>query len=369
MNNKIIDLFSGCGGFSVGFEKAGFKVSKAVEFDADIAAIYSLNHSKTQLFVDDIGKINNESNFRLGEVDVIIGGPPCQGFSMAGARIRQNSFVDDPRNYLFKQYLKVVQIVKPKVFIIENVKGILSMNGGDIFKEIIKVFSDSKNFGGDKYYLHYKIVKGIEFGIPQKRERVIIIGSKNKDYDFESCLEKAKKEVAKLYPDFYKKVTVRDAIGNLPNPTDDGVVLNPKPVTEYQKFLACKQETITNHNKYALTQKALKRISQIKPGENFTALNEEIHSVHSGSYGRLEWEGVAPTITTRFDTPSGGQFTHPKDNRMITPREAARIQSFPDDFVFKGTKSIVCKTIGNAVPPKIAFTFAYVVMELMKDER
>ena len=368
MNNKIIDLFSGCGGFSAGFEKAGFSVSKAVEFDSDIAAIYADNHPKAHLFVDDIGKINNKTNFSLGEVDIIIGGPPCQGFSMAGARIRQNSFVDDPRNYLFKQYLKVVQIVKPKVFIIENVKGILSMNNGDIFNEIIKVFSDSNNFGGDKYYLHYRIVKGIEFGIPQKRERVIIIGCKNKDYDFESYLLKAKTHVMKLYPNFYEKVTISDAIGNMPSPTEDGIIPNPKPISDYQKYLSCEGKTITNHTKYVLTQKALNRIKQIKPGENFTVLNEEIHSVHSGSYGRLEWDGVAPTITTRFDTPSGGQFTHPQEDRTITPREAARIQSFPDDFVFRGTKSIVCKTIGNAVPPKIAFTFAYMVKELIKDD-
>ena len=367
MNNKIIDLFAGVGGFSVGFEKAGFVASKAVEFDKRIASIYALNHPQTKLFIDDIGKINNTDNFSANEVDIIIGGPPCQGFSMAGARIRQNSFVNDPRNYLFKQYLKVVQIVRPKVFIIENVKGILSMNKGDIFKEIIKVFSDPNNFGGDRYYLHYKIVRAVEFGIPQKRERVIIIGCKNKDYDFDSCLELAKTEVMKKYPDFYRKVTVRDAIGNLPSPTADGIIKNPTPQTDYQLFLSSNNKTISNHTKYVLTQKSINRIKQIKPGENFTVLKENINSVHSGSYGRLEWDGVAPTITTRFDTPSGGQFTHPSENRMITPREAARIQSFPDDFVFIGTKSVICKTIGNAVPPKIAFTFAYMVKELVKE--
>lgn len=369
MNNKVIDLFAGVGGFSVGFEKAGFFATKAVEFDKQIAAIYEINHPNTELFIDDIGNINNSSNFSENEVDVIIGGPPCQGFSMAGARIRQNSFVDDPRNYLFKQYLKVVQIVKPKVFIIENVKGILSMNNGDIFKEIIKVFSDSENFGGDRYYLHYKVVKGVEFGIPQKRERVIIIGRKNADFDFEQYLELAKKAVLTKYPNFYDRVTLRDAISNLPEPSENGIVSNPSPESDYQKFLACSGATITNHNRFELTKKALDRVKQIKPGQNFTALKEEIHSVHSGSYGRLEWDGVAPTITTRFDTPSGGQFIHPSEDRMITPREAARIQSFPDDFVFEGTKSIVCKTIGNAVPPKIAYTFAFMVKELLKDER
>ncbi len=368
MNNKIIDLFSGCGGFSVGFEKAGFKVSKAVEYDPKIGHIYAINHPNVNLFIDDIGKINTKDNFSLNEVDVIIGGPPCQGFSMAGARIRQNAFVDDPRNYLFKQYLKVVQIVKPKVFIIENVKGILSMNNGDIFREILKVFSDSSNFGGERYYIHYKIVKGIEFGIPQKRERVIIIGRRSQDFDFEYTLQHAKNIISKTYPHFFDKVTISDAIDNMPEPTDDGIIENPMPLSDYQKYLSCNQTTITNHNKFLLTKKALERVKQIKPGQNFTSLHEEINSVHSGSYGRLEWSGVAPTITTRFDTPSGGQFIHPSENRMITPREAARLQSFPDDFIFEGTKSIICKTIGNAVPPKIAYTFAFLVKELIKDE-
>lgn len=365
MNNKIIDLFAGCGGFSVGFEKAGFCTSKAVEFDCKIAAIYAKNHPNAKLFVEDIGKINNTTNFYQNEVDVIVGGPPCQGFSMAGARIRQNAFVDDPRNYLFKQYLKVVQIVKPEVFIIENVKGILSMNDGKIFEEILRVFSDSSLFDGDRYYVHYKIVKAVEFGIPQKRERVIIVGRKNKDFDFEEYLAKAKSKVLKLYPDFYRKVTIKDAIGNLPEPTRDGKIKNPKAVSGYQKFLASNSEYITNHAKCELTEKALNRVRKIKPGQNYTSLDETIHSVHSGSYGRLEWSGLAPTITTRFDTPSGGQFIHPSEDRMITPREAARIQSFPDDFVFVGNKGTICKTIGNAVPPKIAFTFAYMMKELL----
>ena len=125
---------------------------------------------------------------------------------------------------------------------------------------------------------------------------------------------------------------------------------------------------IQNHNKYSLTKKAFDRVSKIKPGQNYTCLKENIRSVHSGSYGRLEWGEPASTITTRFDTPSGGKFIHPSQNRMITPREAARIQSFPDSFVFRGTKSTICKTIGNAVPPKIAYTFAFMIKELIEND-
>ena len=367
MNLNIIDLFAGCGGFSVGFKKAGFKVTKAVEFDPKIAEIYRINHPDTKLFVEDIGKINNETNFQKNEVDIIIGGPPCQGFSMAGARIR-NGFVEDPRNYLFKQYLKVVQIVKPKYFIIENVKGILTMNEGKIFDEILNVFSDENNFEGDRYYLHYKIINAVEYGIPQKRERVIIIGSKNKDFDYSKLIEKAKAIITSEHPRYFEKVSVWDAIGNLPQPTSDGIVKNPKSLTNYQKYLSSSKRTISNHTTPNHNKKTYDRMKLIGQGENFAKLNEKINSIHSGSYGRLEKNGVCPTITTRFDTPSGGCYTHPIENRTITQREAARLQSFPDDFIFKGNKMIICKTIGNAVPPKISYVFGVAMKEMLKDE-
>ena len=132
--NSVIDLFAGCGGFSIGFEKAGFHVTKAVEIDSQIAHTYSMNHKDVIMFNEDIGEIDNKNYFTRGEAEVIIGGPPCQGFSMAGARIRKNSFIEDPRNYLFKHYVNVVKIVRPKVFVFENVKGILSMKNGKIFQ-------------------------------------------------------------------------------------------------------------------------------------------------------------------------------------------------------------------------------------------
>ena len=182
---NVIDLFAGCGGFSVGFEQAGFNIVKAVEFDKQIAQTYLHNHKETKLYIDDIARVDTDEFFERGESDVIIGGPPCQGFSMAGARIRNGAFLDDPRNYLFKHYVKIVKIVRPKMFILENVKGILTMQKGEIFNEILKTFSDKKLFNGDKYYLHYKVVRAVEFGIPQKRERVVLIGMLNTDFDID----------------------------------------------------------------------------------------------------------------------------------------------------------------------------------------
>ena len=363
---KVIDLFAGCGGFSTGFVQAGFDIIKAVEFDKTIADTYQRNHLQTKVLVSDIGEIDNTDNFVENESEVIIGGPPCQGFSMAGARIR-GGFVDDPRNYLFKHYFNIVKIIKPKVFIIENVKGILTMSKGAIFKEIVNLFSDSNNFNGDKYYVHYKVVNALDFGVPQHRERVIIIGVKNKDFDIESLFKETKNAVKSQILDFFEPTTVWDAISNIPTPTINGECTKLPVQSSYQKYLSSNEQLLYNNTATRHSDLAIRRMSQIAQGDNWTTLNEEIHSVHSGAYGRLRKNGVAPTITTRFDTPSGGKFIHPDENRTLTPREAARIQSFPDDFIFYGSKSSICKQIGNAVPPKIAYFLANAARSLLNE--
>ena len=360
---KTIDLFAGCGGFSCGFEKAGYEITTAVEYDKAIAKSYALNHKKTIMLAEDIGNVDNDKVFSLHCAEVIIGGPPCQGFSMAGARIRKNGFLDDPRNYLFKHYFNIVKIIRPKAFVIENVKGIQTLKNGAIFKEIIKLFSDPNNFDGQPYHIQYKLMKAKEYGIPQARERIVIVGAQ-KDFNFEQLLEKAKSKIDKQFPDFFKPVTVWQAISNLPEPTADGLVKNIKPDNAYQEFLN-NNGTTFNHVSSHHSATATARMARVGIDENFTVLHEQIHSVHSGSYGRLNPQGIAPTITTRFDTPSGGKFIHPYANRTITPREAARIQSFPDSFEFSGNKTIICRQIGNAVPPKLAFVIANMVKELL----
>lgn len=356
----VIDLFSGCGGLSLGFEKDGYTIKKAVEFDPGIAETYRRNHPEVEMIVDDIKNIDQSGVFRKGDAQVIIGGPPCQGFSMAGARIREG-FIDDPRNYLFKHYFNVVKTVKPQVFVMENVKGITTMQGGKIFAEILRIFSDSDMLGGKPYHLYKRLVKAAEFGIPQKRERMILIGTLKEDVDFDSLWEMTRQEIEKEEPHYFDVVSVEDAIGNLPKVTENGEVKNTRPVTEYQRYLASKKEILTNHTQTKHSKVAVDRMRRVANGENFTSLEEEIKSVHSGAYGRLCWEEQAPTITTRFDTPAGGRFIHPAEDRTLSPREAARIQSFPDDFVFYGTKTSICKQIGNAVPPKISYFLARLI--------
>lgn len=362
----VIDLFSGCGGLSLGFIKDGYVVKKAVEYDPSIANTYKLNHPEVEVIVDDIKNIDQTGLFAKGDADVIIGGPPCQGFSMAGARIR-DGFMGDTRNFLFKHYFNVVKTVKPKVFVMENVKGIMTMQSGQIFDEIIRIFSDPEMLDGDAYHLTYKMVKAVEFGIPQKRERMIIIGTLE-DVNIEELWNRTVNEITNEIPSFFDRVTVQDAISNLPETTDEGEICTPKPRTQYQGYLSCDVKTITNHTKTKHSNVAIARMSKIANGENFTALDEDIKSVHSGAYGRLSWDDTAPTITTRFDTPAGGRFIHPKYNRTLSPREAARIQSFPDEYIFYGNKTSICKQIGNAVPPKISYFLARLIKHVLDTE-
>lgn len=368
MEHNVIDLFAGCGGFSVGFERAGYRITKAVEFNKDIAASYSHNHKGTVMFADDIGEIADSDHFSNGEADVIIGGPPCQGFSMAGERIRgKKAFISDPRNFLFRHYVEVVRIVRPKVFLLENVKGILSKDNGAIFKEIVDTFGNPENFNGDKYYLHFKVCKAVEYGIPQRRERVVVVGVLNNDFDIDKVFSLAKRKILKAEPHFFNPTTLKDAISDIPSPSIDGNVKLLDCKTEYQASMRNSSGFVTNHVASKHNDLAIGRMQNIASGQNWQALNEEIHSVHSGAYGRLDWNQPTMTITTRFDTPAGGRFIHPDDNRTLTPREAARIQSFPDSFEFIGSKTVICKQIGNAVPPKLSYFLANVVKIILKN--
>ena len=364
---KVIDLFSGCGGLSLGFENNGYNIVTALEFDKVIAETYRKNHPNVNLIVDDIRNVDKSGIFSKESADVIIGGPPCQGFSMAGARIR-SGFMGDPRNFLFKHYFNVVKSVQPSVFVMENVKGIMTMENGAIFNEILNIFSSTDYLPDGAYKMWYRVVRATDFGIPQKRERMIILGTKNPRVNIDKIWDETVAQIVREIPTFFRPVTIYDAISNLPEPTEDGIINNPHPTSDYQVFLATEDKYLTAHYLPHHSDMAIERMSKIKNGENYTALNETIHSVHSGSYGRLCWNMPAPTITTRFDTPSGGRFIHPDKNRTLTPREAARIQSFPDSFIFTGPKSSICRQIGNAVPPKISYFLARLVKNIIEEE-
>ena len=362
---SVIDLFSWCWWFSCWFYNAWFKIITAVEFDKDIANSYSMNHKDVNMLADDIKNLDNNKYFYNWMSDVIIWWPPCQWFSMAWARIR-NWFMDDPRNYLFKHYFNIVKLVRPKIFILENVKWILTLKNWEIFSEIKKIFEDPKNFSGKPYKIQYKIIKAREYWIPQNRERVIVVWSLF-DFDLEKEIKFTKEKILKENPKFFDKVSVWDAISNLWEPTLDWAIKIKKYDNDYQKYLKTDNNITYNHIATKHKDIATTRMWKIKMNENFTVLNEKIHSVHSWAYWRLDANWIAPTITTRFDTPSWWRFIHPFKDRTITPREAARIQSFPDSFHFYWTKTSICKQIWNAVPPKLSYFFGILIKNLLKN--
>ena len=365
---KVIDLFAGVGGLSSGFRKAGYDIVLATEIDKSLSDSYKKNHPDTLMINDDIKNFIPYLDELNDKVDVIIGGPPCQGFSMAGARIRKkNAFLEDPRNFLFRNYFEVVQKVEPKYFIMENVPGMLSMSNGKIIEEIENLFSDETNFKKGKYYIYKQVLCASDYGVPQDRHRLIIFGSKKK-INFKKAFEETKNRMIKSGE--IKKATIYDAISDLnylsSGEGDFEQDYKNKPLTEYQKERRKNSKFLFNHKATTHNKVAIDRINELKPGGRRLDLKEgkNIKSVHSGAYGRMRREDLSKTIITRFDTPSSGVYIHPEQSRTITPREAASLQSFDDDFIFYGNKSSVIKQIGNAVPPLLAYYLANVIKDV-----
>nr|WP_277868644.1 DNA (cytosine-5-)-methyltransferase [Metamycoplasma orale] len=274
------------------------------------------------------------------KINMVIGGPPCQGFSLKG----KNLGMKDPRNFLFLEYYNIIKEIKPEIFIIENVKNLLNCLDGYFKNEIIEKFSDLG------YIVNYKVLNAKNFGVPQNRERAIIIGSLSRSVEL---------------PLGYKKiVTVKDAISDLSyfnsgegNFETEYLI---KPQSDYQKERRKISEKLYNHVATNHSELALKKLKFIPPEGDKNSLPKELlgKQKFQTTWSRLQWNDISPTIDTRFDTPSNGRNSHPFLNRAITPREAARLQSFDDDFVFLGNKTSVCTQIGNSVPPLLAKAIA-----------
>lgn len=339
------DLFAGVGGMSQGFKMAGFDIAFAVEYDKDIADAYQKNHKGTDVYAEDISQIDvKELHKKHPIIDVIIGGPPCQGFSQKGKRLS----LDDPRNYLFQQYVRFVEEFQPKYFVLENVPNIITTSSGYFKDQIVAAFN---NLG---YDVTYGVLKAVDYGVPQDRHRAVFLG------------QKGIIEVSLPNPTGEHN-TVKDAIYDLPfiNSAEGSEVSEyDKPaMSSFAKEMRKNSTKLHNHVATAHSKIALERLSMIPKGagKEVLPIEHRTKSIYSGTWCRLLEDGVAATITTRFDTPSSGRFTHPVLNRCLTVREAARIQTFPDDFVFYGPKTIQMKEVGNAVPPFLARAIAQVI--------
>lgn len=347
----MIDLFAGVGGLSLGFEMAGFDVVLANEHDKSIAESYKHNHPNTKMILANIQDLPIEDTFSKyrGKVDVVIGGPPCQGFSQKG----QRKTINDERNFLFKYFVKVVEFLSPTYFVMENVPNLLTAENGYFKNEIIELF------GAKGYTLVTDTLNAADYGVPQNRRRAVIIGKLGG-----SPLNMPIRQ--------REKVTIWDAISDLAyhnsGEGSDFEDYQTEPQSEYQKHLRRGSDKLYNHKSTAHSALAIERLNMIPPNSGKESLPEEhlTKSIYSGTWTRMRKDEISVTITTRFDTPSSGKFTHPFLHRAITVREAARIQSFPDTFRFIGTKGSQMKQVGNAVPPLLAKSIAAVIMNDIK---
>ncbi|WP_410075628.1 DNA cytosine methyltransferase [Anaerostipes sp.] len=330
MPYNYIDLFSGAGGLSLGFDKAGFKNIFAVEFNADFAKTYKKNFPKHKLIVDDIRNISNSMIKEITnnqEIDVIIGGPPCQGFSIAGNIGR--SFIEDERNELFKEFVRFVEGIQPKVFLMENVAAMATHLKGKTIKIIIDAF---KNVG---YKVKYKVLNSVDYEVAQERRRIVIVGVRN---DINSDF---------FYPEkAEKKLTIKDVIDDLP------------------KLKSGEKSNIPNHNAMKHTEQMLKKMSYIKDGGNRNDIPEEIRPKSGDIRKYIRYDSSKPSICITGDMR---KVFHYEQNRALTARELARIQSFPDDFIFEGSSIKIQQQIGNAVPPKLAYQLALQIKETLND--
>lgn len=355
MKHKVMDIFCGVGGFSKGFEKAGFEVVLGID-NWDVALeTFQNNHASSKVMKSDIRELRDSffEDFR-NKIDVIIAGPPCQGFSMSGKRDPK-----DKRNTLFEEVIRAVYIIRPKIVIIENVVGILSMvnERGDSIRDII-----IKKFDEIGYKTECRTLNAADFGVPQKRKRVIFIASRIGKIGFPGPSHSEKPSRTLGDRDIKKWVTVGDALGNIPASQTENY---GHPKSEFQKLMSNGTSIIYNHEAPNHSKEIIKRMSFVPPGGNWKDIPSKYYNVggeHSNNYRRLDPD--APSITIKHATKS--MIIHPYADRCLTVREAARLQSFYDSFVFSGTKFEQQQQIANAVPPMLGFAIANHIMKKLQ---
>lgn len=330
MSFKVLDLFSGCGGLSLGLEQAGFQISLGIDFWQDALNTFKANHKMSNIHCQDLSEINFkfiETEYLSGGVDIIVGGPPCQGFSISGKRDP-----NDPRNKLYTSFVKSVEHFKPKAFIMENVPNLASMQNGTIKDTIVKEF---EALG---YTINYQRILASDYGVPQNRRRFIMVGLLNGQKFY--------------FPEIThhdNKVTTKEAINDLPeHSVECGTKYLYEPLSEYQQHIRENSQGIFNHEITKHTEKTTTIISLVPDGGNYKDLPDKYKKTRNVNIAWTRYNSAKPSLT--IDTGHRHHF-HYKFNRVPTVRESARLQSFPDNFKFLGSKTSQYKQVGNAVPP------------------
>jgi len=336
-----IDIFSGAGGLSLGAEWAGVKVKTAIEKDKSAAETYRLNHKDATVLCDDIRDIDAHSLVGDNPVFIIMGGPPCQGFSMSNTKSRN---MKNPNNHLFEEFLRFVKDIRPKWFLFENVWGFTKMEDGKTESYVQKRFEDLG------YEVTPKVLWADDYGVPQRRNRFFMVGNIDGiKFEFPKPLE--------------KKITVEEAIGDLP-PLENGdnfevldYRVKKREASDYAKNMRKNSKKALQNYVSKNNDLVIERYKHIPQGGNWRDIPDELMQnyhdksrCHSGIYKRLRADQPSVVISNYRKS----MLIHPYQNRGLSVREAARIQSFPDDFIFKGPISHIQQQIGNAVPPLLA---------------
>lgn len=342
----VLDLFCGCGGLSLGFEKAGYDVLLGVDNWEDALKTYKFNHRGSNVLCADLATLTgDEVNARLGtrKVDVIVGGPPCQGFSVAGKRI-----VDDERNKLYKGFVRMVAYFRPLAFVMENVPNILSIGDGIVKHSILNDFLELG------YNVETKVLLASDYGVPQNRRRSVFIGMRNGDFDFN-------------IPTVEHKVSTKEALCDLTEESiTDGSAYPLAPTNDYQRLMRKDSSVVWNHDVTLHNEQTKRIIAMVPDGGNYKDLPENLQGTRKVHIAWTRLNSQKPSIT--IDTGHRHHF-HYKWNRVPTVRESARLQSFPDDFVFLCSKTSQYKQVGNAVPPIMAQAIAAQLKILLCQEK
>lgn len=348
---NVIDLFCGAGGLSSGFSQAGFKIILGIDNDSPSLKTFGANFKEAK--VSNINLFNfNPGDMKkiIGkeEVDVVIGGPPCQGFSLTGTRNK-----DDPRNKLYLSFFETVKLFKPKAFLIENVPGMGKFYEGEVKRNINEL---AEKLG---YNVASDILTAADFGVPQMRKRIFFVGIR-KDIGMFSFPDK-------IIKDKLGYISCEDAIGDLPRLSNENlgeeIMEYPnKPLSEYQKEIRGESNKLLNHVATKHKEHVIEVISQVPDGGNYKNLPEGIGKTRNFHVAWTRYNSKKPSNT--IDTGHRNHF-HYKYNRVPTVRENARLQSFKDNFVFLGPKTQQTKQVGNAVPPKLAYFIAKKIKEII----
>lgn len=330
---SAVDLFSGSGGLSYGFSRAGIVANTAVDNWSDALTTYEKNHSGTEVIDADLGEAKTQQLLtQLSDSDVVFGGPPCQGLSIAGKRDPS-----DPRNRLYRGFYSVVAEMRPRLFLMENVPNLAAMSGGELINEIEKDFS---NLG---YTLSRRILLASDYGVPQNRKRLFLVGTLS---------DLAFSWPQKTTPDSHNKVSTHQAIGDLPEHSlEDGSAYPSSIESVYQKLMRKDSHVVTNHQASKHEEKTIRIIDMVPDGGNYKNLPEEFKNTRKVNIAWTRFSSSLPSAT--IDTGHRHHF-HYKYNRVPTVRESARLQSFPDIFNFYGSKTSQYRQVGNAVPPLLA---------------